>query len=151
MRHKNTQEEIHAAEALIGLMAERWPKCFAVYEGRRKPLKIGIHHDIDVGVAPEMLSLAMRLYTNNVGYLRSMRAGAARIDLEGNAVGTVSDEDVAHASRTLEHRAARKARQPAPVPAPAPEPTPPKRLTLADLKEAARLRKQKALEQGEAA
>ena len=37
----------------------------------------------------------MRLYTGNVGYLRSMRAGAARIDLEGNPVGTVTEQEAA--------------------------------------------------------
>lgn len=75
MRYKNTPEEISAAEALINQLAERWPKCFAVFEQRRKPLKLGIHRDITLEVTPEMLSLAMRLYTCNVGYLRAMRAG----------------------------------------------------------------------------
>src|SRR5262249_34916946 len=37
----------HATNAAaIALLAERWPKCFAVYEQRRRPLKIGIDADI---------------------------------------------------------------------------------------------------------
>jgi ProQ/FINO family len=33
-------------EAVILLLAERWPLAFSVREGRRKPLKIGIFADI---------------------------------------------------------------------------------------------------------
>jgi sRNA-binding protein len=32
--------------AVIALLAETFPRCFSVYEGRRRPLKIGIHRDI---------------------------------------------------------------------------------------------------------
>jgi sRNA-binding protein len=32
--------------AVIALLAELFPECFSVYEGRRRPLKIGIHRDI---------------------------------------------------------------------------------------------------------
>src|SRR5262245_45967863 len=33
-----------AVAAVIALLAERYPKCFSVYEGRRRPLKLGIHN-----------------------------------------------------------------------------------------------------------
>jgi ProQ/FINO family len=33
-------------EAVILLLAERWPAAFKVHEGRRKPLKVGIHLDV---------------------------------------------------------------------------------------------------------
>jgi hypothetical protein len=32
--------------AAIALLAETFPKCFAVFEQRRRPLKVGIHNDI---------------------------------------------------------------------------------------------------------
>jgi sRNA-binding protein len=32
--------------AVPALLAERWPACFAIYEQRRRPLKVGIHRDI---------------------------------------------------------------------------------------------------------
>jgi len=35
-----------AAKALIEKLADRFPACFAVYEKRRRPLKIGIHDDL---------------------------------------------------------------------------------------------------------
>jgi len=31
---------------LIQQLEERWPRCFAVYERRRRRLKVGIHGDI---------------------------------------------------------------------------------------------------------
>ena len=35
-----------AVTAAIALLAETFPECFSVYEGRPRPLKIGIHLDI---------------------------------------------------------------------------------------------------------
>ena len=32
--------------AVLELLAETWPKCFSIYEARRQPLKVGVHHDI---------------------------------------------------------------------------------------------------------
>jgi sRNA-binding protein len=34
--------------ATITMLAERFPKTFFVYQVRRKPLKIGIHNDLQV-------------------------------------------------------------------------------------------------------
>ena len=31
--------------AVLELLAETWPKCFSIYEARRQPLKVGVHHD----------------------------------------------------------------------------------------------------------
>jgi hypothetical protein len=35
-----------AVAAAIALLAELYPKCFSIYERRRRPLKIGIHNDV---------------------------------------------------------------------------------------------------------
>jgi sRNA-binding protein len=96
MKHKHTPEEIRAAFMLIERLSERWPKYFFVFERRRVPLKIGVHHDIlaafEGAVAPEALSLALSLYTHNLFYQRSvMRAGTNRIDLEGGPCGVVTE------------------------------------------------------------
>ena len=32
--------------AVLQLLQEQWPKCFAVLETRRRPLKVGIHNEI---------------------------------------------------------------------------------------------------------
>jgi ProQ/FINO family len=49
-----SQGHNQAATAAIVRLAELYPKCFSVYEGRRRPLKIGIHKDI-LAAADELL------------------------------------------------------------------------------------------------
>jgi ProP effector len=105
-----------AAKALIALLAERWPDCFAVYQTRRRPLKVGIHRDVlaalgDMVTARE-LSVALGIYTGNVVYLCHCREHAVRIDLDGNAVGVVTAEEAAHAAARLAGRG-RAAKRPA--------------------------------------
>ena len=70
---------------MLAYLVEAFPSCFFVYGQRRRPLKIGIFD-----------------YTRAGGYLRACVEGADRIDLEGNAVGTVTAQQIAHAQRTLE-------------------------------------------------
>ena len=144
-------------DAVITLVAETWPACFSVWERRRRPLKLGIHTNIlavlDGAVTPRELSRALRRYVSNTYYLRMMTVGAVRIDLDGNPAGIVTDEEAATAAvRLTSYTANRKRRAAAATPAPPapetvpvlqmPDPTPatPKRISLADLQEAARLR-----------
>jgi len=141
-RHHNP-----VATAAIALLAELYPKCFSVYEGRRRPLKIGIHKDIlaavDGALTPLELSRALGIYCSNPAYLGHTRKGAWRLDLDGNPAGTVTADEEAHAKATLagirtkkevRTAAAKATAQPA-IPQPA------KRLSLADLKAAALARK----------
>jgi len=88
--------------AAFALLAERWPKAFAVYEGRRRPLKVGIYHDLlaplDGAITPAELAYTLSCYVNNERYLRACsRAGAARIDLNGALAGHVTPEQANHA------------------------------------------------------
>ncbi len=46
MRPPLTAEDRARATAGIELLAKAFPHCFAVYQGKRRPLKIGIHLDI---------------------------------------------------------------------------------------------------------
>lgn len=131
------QEAVHAA---IALLVKRFPACFAMYEARRRPLKIGIRSDIaatlDGAITPHDLANALRVYCGNRGYLASTRTGAARIDLAGKPVGVVTEQESQSAKERL---IARKARPPAkPTQPKAPQP---KRLSLADLKAAAAARR----------
>jgi sRNA-binding protein len=132
--------------AAIALLAERWPQCFSVYEGRRRPLKLKIHLDIqaavDGAVTPAELHKALGVYCSNPVYLGHTRKGAWRLDLDGNPAGTVTAEEEAHAKATLAGIEAKKARRAAAKPAAQPTiPQPPKRLSLSDLKAAALARK----------
>jgi ProQ/FINO family len=53
--------------ATIELLAETYPRCFFIFEQRRRPLKVGIHHDIlaalDGAITPRELGIALRFYT----------------------------------------------------------------------------------------
>jgi sRNA-binding protein len=135
----------------IALLAERFPQCFSV-DGNRKPLKIGIHADIlaalDGTLKSDQLRRALAAYTGVAGYLREIVPGAVRRDLNGRSAGLVSYEEAADAKA----RMARKSKQAihiateAPlVPSIAPIATcsapRPKRLSLADLRVAGRLRR----------
>ena len=136
--------------AVITMLAERWPRTFFVYERRRRPLAIGIHEALIAaldGAAPlPELWAALRYYTNAVGYLCACKEGAARVDLEGNVVGTVTAREAAWAATVIRERAARKAGKAAQVATAAVtvqavEVPSPKRLSLSDLKAAALKRK----------
>jgi ProP effector len=154
-------QKVAHAFAVIELLAKRWPATFVVFEQRRQPLKIGIHLDIltvlDGALTKSKLRLGLSYYTNNVGYLRALSEGAARIDLAGDAVGVVSADEAQQAVQALDRLAAyRKLRQQGRAKAPAeiklvmemtrktivrPAPV---RLGLADLKQLALSRRKQA-------
>src|SRR5262245_4511237 len=80
-------------KSIIKQLVERYPKAFFMLGKDRKPLKVGIFHDIvaDLGEAmsESELSLALGSYTNNSGYLSALKDGADRIDLNGDVSGSV--------------------------------------------------------------
>jgi ProP effector len=98
------------ANETIAILCEWFPLAFFVYERRRRPLKLGIDHDIAVATAGAItvaeIRTALRFYCGNVGYLRACKPGAARVDLNGNAAGTVTPDEAVHAWKRLASRAA---------------------------------------------
>jgi len=136
-------EQRNDAIAMITLLAERFPACFAVVDVRRRPLKIGIHNDVlaAVGVAPDELGRALKRYTQSDRYCAKLKAGAARIDLDACEVGAVTEEEAKAAAESLAKRKARReARKRAAAAPPAP-PAPTKvRMSIERLREAARQR-----------
>jgi ProP effector len=92
---------------LVGAHEKR-PNCF---RQPRQPLKIGIHNDIAARhpeLPPSLIARALKTYTRSLGYLETRKAGSARIDLEGNPVGTVTDADEEDAKQKVA-KAARRA------------------------------------------
>ena len=92
-----------AARATVTMLCQRWPKCFDLKN--RRPLKIGIAHDIERALGdavsrPELKG-ALNLYCSGLDYLSSLRAGTSRLDLHGNEVGIVSREDELRAEARL--------------------------------------------------
>jgi ProP effector len=83
----------------IARLAELYPSCF---RKPRRPIKIGVHNDIiarDPELRPSLIASALKTYTRSLGYLETLKAGEARIDLEGNPVGTVTEADEEDARR----------------------------------------------------
>jgi ProP effector len=127
------------ASAAMALLSGRFPRCFD--ERNRRPLKIGINADVVVAMAGTMtardVASALRFYTGSVLYQRALTAGAGRLDLDGNLAGMVTPQEEAAALAKQRAWAARKAKaKPQAVAGP-------KRLTLADLKQAAKERKRR--------
>jgi ProP effector len=128
---------------IITILAEWFPQAFSVYEARRRPLKVGIRHDIlertGGAIDPRELSHALSVYTANLSYLqRSARPGAIRIDLDGQPAGEVTREQAAHIRGRLLARKGIKHSVPAPdSDRIEPQPPPTKRSSLADLRAAA--------------
>jgi ProP effector len=92
----------------IARLAELFPNCF---RQPRQPLKIGIHNHIVARhpeLRPSLIASALKTYTRSQGYLETLKAGTARIDLEGNQVGTVTASDEEDAKRKIA-KAARRA------------------------------------------
>jgi ProP effector len=95
------------------MLAEAFPQCFVVFEGRRRPLKLHIDRDIMAAlpegtVGPIELKAALRYYTNNRGYLRALLTKGQRIDLQGQPVGEVSLDHALKAGERLFARAKTK-------------------------------------------
>jgi len=142
-----SQGHNQAARAGITLLAELYPKCFSVYEGRRRPLKLKIHLDIqaplDGAITPAELSKALGMDCSNPAYLGHTRKGAWRLDLDGKPAGIVTADEEAHAKATLAGIRAKKEVRTATAKAAA-QPVisqPAKRLSLTDLKAAVLARK----------
>jgi len=110
-------EKLKNSKEVIAYIAECFPKCFTL-EGEARPLKIGIFQDIterlgeDPKVSKTQLRAALRQYTSSWRYLHGVKAGAVRIDLDGNACGELEQEHVEHAQSALaESKAKVKARR----------------------------------------
>jgi ProP effector len=93
----NTDTALKVTTAL----AMRWPACFQMLETRRRPLKVGIHHDIMAagGFAEAELRFTLGWYTRNPRYRDGLVAGAERVGLDGQPAGAVSVEEAEDAQK----------------------------------------------------
>ncbi|UTW13311.1 ProQ/FINO family protein [Marinobacterium rhizophilum] len=90
-----------ANQAALKLLMETYPKTFSRTGVR--PLKIGIQEDLlaDEKIAKNKIKRALASYVRTLSYYRSLQAGAARIDLAGEAAGEVSEQEAEHAKGKL--------------------------------------------------
>lgn len=97
---RNTNKEI------IALLVEKFPACFSI-EGPAKPLKVGIFQDLaeqlaeDETVSKTRLRQALRHYTSSWRYLKSVKVGSQRVDLAGENVAEIDQEQADYAAKTL--------------------------------------------------
>jgi ProP effector len=99
--YRHNREEI---EAVIRMLVDRYPKCFFQNPRLRRPLKKNIAADLeraDFPASPDLIAAAVDWYMSHFGYLYGLQAGAKRIDLEGNEVGTVTELEQAAAQRKI--------------------------------------------------
>ncbi|PKH26918.1 RNA chaperone ProQ [Enterobacterales bacterium CwR94] len=106
------QPKLKSSKEVIAWLAERFPQCFAA-EGEARPLKIGIFQDLvdrvqgEENLSKTQLRSALRLYTSSWRYLHGVKAGAIRVDLDGNDCGALEEQHVEHARTQLEEAKAR--------------------------------------------
>lgn len=107
-------EKLANSKQVIAYIAERFPLCFTL-EGEARPLKIGIFQDLaerladDPKVSKTQLRAALRQYTSSWRYLYGVKAGAVRVDLDGNDCGELEQDHIDHAQTALAESKARAA------------------------------------------
>jgi sRNA-binding protein len=98
----------------IVLLAQKFPAAIQVFERRRRPLAIGVFEVICAAlpdVDSKAIKIALRSYCMNICYLRACtKHDAVRINLDGEPVGPVSQDDVAHAFAAIAGIAAKRAK-----------------------------------------
>ncbi|MBU2871649.1 RNA chaperone ProQ [Colwellia sp. E2M01] len=91
---------------IIAYLTEKFPECFSI-KGPVKPLKIGIFQDLaeklsdDETVSKTRLRQALRHYTSSWRYLKVIKVGAYRVDIDGKEVAEIDEEQATYASKTL--------------------------------------------------
>ncbi len=91
---------------IIAYLTEKFPECFSI-KGPVKPLKIGIFQDLaeklddDETVSKTRLRQALRHYTSSWRYLKVIKVGTFRVDIDGKDVAEIDEDQAAYASKTL--------------------------------------------------
>ena len=95
-----------STKEIITYLSEKYPECFSA-KGPIKPLKVGIFQDLaeklsdDDKVSKTRLRQALRHYTSSWRYLKSIKVGVFRIDIDGKDVTEIDQEQADFASKTL--------------------------------------------------
>lgn len=116
------------AVAAIWPLQKHFPLAFPVNPAPKVPLKEGIFKDAEqhlelLGLTQEQLKLGISTWCRGARYWASMVENAPRLDLNGQAAGTVTAAQALHAKqqasrqRSQERRNRAKAKAPAPAPA----------------------------------
>lgn len=110
-KNKQKQRSKQARQTALSWLAKKFPEAFD-NQYRIRPLKIGVMEDILdyaeearlAGISKTKLREAVVLFTRRVDYLTCLKAKEYRIDLFGQPIEIVSDEDAAAASEKIKKR-----------------------------------------------
>jgi ProP effector len=95
-----------STKEIIAYLAEKFPACFSI-EGPAKPLKIGIFQELaekltdDETVSKTRLRQALRHYTSSWRYLKSVKLGNVRVDIDGKDAAEIDQAQADYAAKTL--------------------------------------------------
>jgi len=95
-----------STKEIITYLVAKFPACFSV-DGPAKPLKVGIFQELaekmidDEVVSKTRLRQALRHYTSSWRYLKSVKLGCFRVDIEGNDVAEIDQDQADYAAKTL--------------------------------------------------
>jgi sRNA-binding protein len=99
------------SDAHIVALAAMFPAAFSAETWQEhRPLKVGIGNDLVArGVLGKReINAALKRYVDRLKYQKSLAAGGARVDLEGNVAGEVSNEHRSRAERLVARIEARQ-------------------------------------------
>jgi sRNA-binding protein len=91
-------------DELIQFLATTYPKCFFTDKYQKRPLKKNILADLekDRVLDDDRREAAVSFYLRGWNYEYCLQAGAKRIDLNGNEVGTVTETEAREASARVQ-------------------------------------------------
>lgn len=99
---------------------EAYPNAFSLDGRKVRPLAVGILKDLRAaregegghGLSIQDLRRALRYYTQGAAYHRAVARGDARVNLAGESVGEVSEDQKAHAEAKLAELAPKLSKRP---------------------------------------
>jgi ProP effector len=96
-------ESVTRVKAAIAELVAAFPHAFTLDPMLVRPLKLGIKDDLfgQSAISHRRITAALRAYCNSVHYLRASTEGAVRINLAGEAVGTVTATEAHHSREGL--------------------------------------------------
>jgi ProP effector len=101
-----TETKRISTKDIISYLTEKFPECFSI-KGQVKPLKVGIFQDLsekladDETVSKTRLRQALRHYTSSWRYLKAIKVGTFRVDIDGKDVAKIDEDQANFASKTL--------------------------------------------------
>lgn len=101
---------LNSNKTIIDFLVQQFPNCFDVTNAP-KPLKIGIFQELaerlnseddeNSSLSKTKLRQALRTYTSNWRYLHCIKIGSHRVDLDGNIVSEITEEEQQFAQEKL--------------------------------------------------